>query len=51
VAAFAAGRASALVSASRSVIYAYKEGGGDWRSAAGGEAERIGREVWSASGR
>jgi orotidine-5'-phosphate decarboxylase len=49
-AAFAAGPASALVSASRSVIYAYKEGGGDWRSAAGAEAERLAREVWSASG-
>ena len=50
-AAFAAGPASALVSASRSVIYAYQEGGGDWRSAAGAEAERLAREVWSASGR
>jgi orotidine-5'-phosphate decarboxylase len=50
-AAFAVGPASALVSASRSVIYAYKEGGGDWRSAAGAEAERLAREVWSASGR
>ena len=50
-AAFAAGPASALVSASRSVIYAYREGGGDWQSAAGAEAERLAREVWSASGR
>jgi orotidine-5'-phosphate decarboxylase len=50
-AAFASGPASALVSASRSVIYAYKERGGDWRSAAGAEAERLAREVWSASGR
>jgi orotidine-5'-phosphate decarboxylase len=50
-AAFAAGPASALVSASRSVIYAYREGGGDWRSAAGAEAERLAREVWRASGR
>jgi orotidine-5'-phosphate decarboxylase len=49
-AAFAAGPASALVSASRSVIYASKERGGDWRSAAGAEAERLAREVWSASG-
>jgi orotidine-5'-phosphate decarboxylase len=48
--AFAAGRASAVVSASRSVIYAYTEGGGDWQSAAGAEAERLAREVWSASG-
>jgi orotidine-5'-phosphate decarboxylase len=50
-AAFAAGPASALVSASRSIIYASKERGGDWRSAAGAEAERLAREVWSASGR
>jgi orotidine-5'-phosphate decarboxylase len=50
-AAFAAGPASALVSASRSVIYAYEEGGGDWQSAAGAEAARLAREVWSASGR
>jgi orotidine-5'-phosphate decarboxylase len=49
-AAFAAGPASALVSASRSVIYAYREGGGDWQSAAGAEARRLTREVWSASG-
>ena len=46
-AAFAAGPAGAVVSASRSVIYA---GGGDWRSAAGAEAERLAREVWLASG-
>jgi orotidine-5'-phosphate decarboxylase len=50
-AAFTAGPASALVSASRSVIYAYKEAGGDWQAAAGAEAERLAREVWSASGR
>jgi orotidine-5'-phosphate decarboxylase len=46
-AAFASGPASALVSASRSVIYAP---GPDWRAAAAGEAERLAREVWSASG-
>jgi orotidine-5'-phosphate decarboxylase len=46
-AAFASGPASALVSASRSVIYAP---GRDWRAAAAGEAERLAREVWSASG-
>jgi orotidine-5'-phosphate decarboxylase len=45
-AAFASGPASALVSASRSVIYAP---GGDWRTAAAGEAERLAREVWGAS--
>jgi orotidine-5'-phosphate decarboxylase len=49
-AAFAAGPASALVSASRSVIYAFRTGGGDWRSAAGAEAKRLAREVWLASG-
>jgi orotidine-5'-phosphate decarboxylase len=45
-AAFAAGPASALVSASRSVIYAP---GDDWRAAAAAEAERLAREVWRAS--
>jgi len=45
-AAFAAGPASALVSASRSVIYAP---GDDWRAAAAAEAEGLAREVWSAS--
>ena len=49
-AAFATGPAGALVSASRSVIYAWRETGGDWRSAAGAEAERLAREVWLASG-
>jgi orotidine-5'-phosphate decarboxylase len=48
--AFANGPAGALVSASRSVIYAWRESGGDWRSAAGAEAERLSREVWLASG-
>ena len=47
-AAFASGPASALVSASRSVIYASSEG--NWRTAAGAEAERLAREVWSVSG-
>ncbi len=49
--AFAAGSASALVAASRSVIYAYRERGGDWRAAARDEAERLAREVWAVSGR
>jgi orotidine-5'-phosphate decarboxylase len=49
-AAFANGPAGGLVSASRSVIYASRESGGDWRSAAGAEAERLSREVWLASG-
>jgi orotidine-5'-phosphate decarboxylase len=48
--AFASGPASALVAASRSVIYAYRSAGGDWRSAAGAEAARLAREVWGASG-
>jgi len=45
--AFAAGPASALVSASRSVIYA--SAGADWRDAAREEAERLAREAWSVS--
>jgi orotidine-5'-phosphate decarboxylase len=49
-AAFAAGAGSALVSASRSVIYAYRTAGGDWRAAAAAEAERLAREAWSVSG-
>ncbi len=48
--AFTAGPASALVSASRSVIYAYRSVEGDWRAAAGAEAERLAREVRSVSG-
>jgi orotidine-5'-phosphate decarboxylase len=48
-AAFGAGPASALVSASRSVIYA-GERASDWRSAAAAEAKRLAREVWLASG-
>ena len=48
--AFRSGPASALATASRSVIYAYRTLGGDWRSAAGFEAARLCREVWVASG-
>jgi orotidine-5'-phosphate decarboxylase len=48
--AFTSGPASALVSASRSVIYAYREAGGDWRAAAGAEAARLAGEVWTVSG-
>src|SRR5919201_1224107 len=44
--AFASGPASALVNASRSVIYAYRTAGGDWRSTAGAEAARVRRDVW-----
>ena len=39
--AFTSGPASALVAASRSVIYAFREGGGDFRAAAGAEAARL----------
>ncbi|HTO26645.1 MAG TPA: orotidine-5'-phosphate decarboxylase [Gaiellaceae bacterium] len=48
--AFTSGPAGALVSASRSVIYAYREAGGDWRAAAGAEAARLAGEVWAVSG-
>jgi orotidine-5'-phosphate decarboxylase len=48
--AFTSGPASALVAAARSVIYAFRSTGGDWRSAAGTEAARLAREVWAASG-
>ena len=48
--AFTSGPASALVSASRSVIYAYREAGGDWRASAGAEAARLRDDVWAASG-
>jgi orotidine-5'-phosphate decarboxylase len=48
--AFQSGPASALVAASRSVIYAFRESGSDFRDAAGAEASRLRREVWAASG-
>jgi orotidine-5'-phosphate decarboxylase len=48
--AFASGPASALVNVSRSVIYAYRDAGGDWRSAAGAEAARVRRDVWTVAG-
>jgi orotidine-5'-phosphate decarboxylase len=48
--AFTSGPASALASASRSVIYAFRDRGGDFRSAAGAEAARLKREVWAAAG-
>jgi len=49
-AAFTDNPASALVSASRSVIYAVDVSGGDWRSAAAAEAERLAGEIWRAAG-
>jgi orotidine-5'-phosphate decarboxylase len=48
--AFTSGPAGALVAASRSVIYASRAGGGDFRSAAGAEAARLRQEVWTVSG-
>jgi len=48
--AFTSGPASALVSASRSVIYAYRSGSADWRAAAGAEAARLRADVWAVSG-
>src|SRR5437763_7466821 len=48
--AFASGPASALVTASRSVIYAFRTGAADWRSAAGAEAARLRRDVWTVAG-
>jgi len=48
--AFTSGPASALVTASRSVIYAYRDGLDDWRAAAGGEAARLAAEIWTAAG-
>ena len=48
--AFTSGPASALVAASRSVIYAYRNGAEDWRAAAGAEAARLRAEVWTVSG-
>jgi orotidine-5'-phosphate decarboxylase len=48
--AFTSGPASALVAASRSIIYAHRAGGDDWRAAAGGAAARLAHDVWAASG-
>jgi orotidine-5'-phosphate decarboxylase len=48
--AFTSGPASALVSSSRSVMYAFREDEEDWRSAAAAEAARLSHEVWTAAG-
>ena len=48
--AFTSGPASALVTASRSVIFAYRGSTDDWRGAAGAEAARLRADVWSVSG-
>jgi orotidine-5'-phosphate decarboxylase len=48
--AFTSGPASALVVAARSVNYAFRETGDDYRAAAGAEAARLRREIWAVSG-
>ncbi len=48
--AFTSGPASALVTASRSVIYAFRDTEEDWRTAAGSAAERLAAQVWAAAG-
>jgi len=48
--AFTSGPASALVTASRSVIYAFRGTEEDWRAAAAAVAERLAAQVWAASG-
>ncbi len=48
--AFQSGPASALVNAARSINYAFRETGSDYREAAGAEAARLKQEIWAASG-
>jgi orotidine-5'-phosphate decarboxylase len=48
--AFTSGPASAIVTASRSVIYAYRGTEDDWRTAAAAAAEMLSVQVWAASG-
>ena len=49
--AFTSGPSSALVNASRSIIYAYRDSPtDDWRAAAGAEAARLSASVWAAAG-
>ena len=49
--AFTSGPSSAVVNASRSVIYAYRDAPqDDWRAAAGAEAARLQAAVWAAAG-
>jgi orotidine-5'-phosphate decarboxylase len=48
--AFTSGPASALVTASRSVMFAFRDSDEDWRAAAAAEAERLATQVWAASG-
>lgn len=48
--AFTSGPASGLVNASRSVIFAFREGEPDWRTAAARAAAALSAEIWAASG-
>jgi orotidine-5'-phosphate decarboxylase len=48
--AFTSGPASALVNASRSVIYGFRSTGEDWRNGAAHEAARLKSEIWAVSG-
>ena len=48
--AFTSGPASALVPVSRAILYAFRDAGDDWRTAAAQAAARLQREVWLASG-
>jgi orotidine-5'-phosphate decarboxylase len=49
--AFTSGPASALVTVSRSVIFAYRDSDDpDWRSCAAAQAARLREEVWAVSG-
>ena len=48
--AFTSGPASALVTVSRSLIYAFRSSALDWREATGAEAARLRQEVWATSG-
>jgi|SRR5579884_1299490 len=48
--AFTSGPASALVAASRSIDYAFRETGADYRTAAGAEAARLRDQIWAVSG-
>ena len=48
--AFTSGPASALVNASRSVIYDFRTTGEDWRTSAGHQAARLKSEIWAVSG-
>ena len=48
--AFTSGPSGALVTVSRSVIYAFRVEGADWRTAAAAEAARLRDAVWAVSG-